>query len=201
MWGLKTTTVQVVMGVLGTIKKDMENYSNKIPGNINIYELQKITLLSSAHLLWRVLSIKQKPVCLPKSMVWTRSWERKSTTITAAYISFKQLFRERLSDKVHATTAKCIVGGLEFTVFQRNLKEWQERSWTYVCECWMNLTKVGSTATVSGTVYWSYPTLPFGIFPCTFFPTTFLEIAVYNNNDFISSISTKVALSGNDKRK
>ena len=58
MWGLKTTTVQVVMGVLGTIKKDMENYSNKIPGNINIYELQKITLLSSALLLWRVLSIK-----------------------------------------------------------------------------------------------------------------------------------------------
>ena len=37
MWGLKTTTVLVVMGALGTIKKDMENYSNKIPGNNNIY--------------------------------------------------------------------------------------------------------------------------------------------------------------------
>ena len=65
----------------------------------------------------------------------------------------------------------------------------------------MNLTKVGSTATVSGTVYWSYPTLPFGIVACTFFPTTFLEIAVYDNNDSFSSISTKVVLSGNDKRK
>ena len=31
MWGLKTTTVPVVMGALGTIKKDMENYTNKIP--------------------------------------------------------------------------------------------------------------------------------------------------------------------------
>ena len=31
----------------------------------------------------------------------------------------------------------------------------------------------------SGTVYWSYPILPFGIVACTFFPTTFLEIAVY----------------------
>ena len=41
MWGLKTTTVLVVMGALGTIKKDMENYTNKIPGNINIHELQK----------------------------------------------------------------------------------------------------------------------------------------------------------------
>ena len=58
MWGLKTTTVPVVMGALGTIKKDMENYTNKIPGNINIHELQKITLLSIAHLLRRVLSIK-----------------------------------------------------------------------------------------------------------------------------------------------
>ena len=31
---------------LCTITKDMENYSNKISGNINIDELQKITLLS-----------------------------------------------------------------------------------------------------------------------------------------------------------
>ena len=52
-WGLKTTTVAVVMGALGTIKKDMENFSDKIPGNINIYELQKIPLLSTAHLLSR----------------------------------------------------------------------------------------------------------------------------------------------------
>ena len=58
MWGLKTTTVQVVMGALGTIKKDMENYSNKISGNINIHELQKITVLCTAHLLRRVLSIE-----------------------------------------------------------------------------------------------------------------------------------------------
>ena len=31
-------------------------------------------------------------------------------------------------------------------------------------------TKVGSTATVSGTVYWSYPILPFGTVAYTFFP-------------------------------
>ena len=30
----------------------------------------------------------------------------------------------------------------------------------------------------SGTVYRSYPILPFGIVACTFFPTNFLEIAV-----------------------
>ena len=57
MWGLKTTTA--VMRALGNIKKDMENYNtNKIPGNINIHELQKTTLLSTANLLRRVLSIK-----------------------------------------------------------------------------------------------------------------------------------------------
>ena len=46
------------MEALGTIKKDMENYSNRIPDNINMHELQKITLLSTAYLLRRVLSIK-----------------------------------------------------------------------------------------------------------------------------------------------
>ena len=54
--------------------------------------------------------------------------------IISMYTSI-QLFRERLSDKVHATTPKGIVGGFEFTVFQRNLEEGQERPWTYVCEC------------------------------------------------------------------
>ena len=34
-----------------------------------------------------------------------------------------QLFRERLSEKVHATILKGIVGGFEFSVLQRNLKE------------------------------------------------------------------------------
>ena len=31
--------------------------------------------------------------------------------------------------KVHATIPKGIVGGFEFTILQRNLKEWQERPW------------------------------------------------------------------------
>ena len=41
-----------------------------------------------------------------------------------------------------------------------------------------------------GTVYWSYPILPFGVVACTFFPTTFLEIAVY------SGTSVKQPLAG-----
>ena len=63
LWELKTTTAAVAMRALGTIK-DMENYTNKIPGNI--HELQKMTLLSKARLLRRVLSIKWKPSLPPK---------------------------------------------------------------------------------------------------------------------------------------
>ena len=47
-----------------------------------------------------------------------------------------QLFRERLSEKVHAAIPKGIVGGFECTVSQRNLKEWHERAGTNVCECY-----------------------------------------------------------------
>ena len=60
-----------------------------------------------------------------------------------------QLFQERLSEKVHATIPKGIVGDFELTVFQRNFKDWQERPETYVCVCERKVTKVGSTATVS----------------------------------------------------
>ena len=54
--------------------------------------------------------------------------------------------------KVHATIPEGIVGSFEFTVLQRNLKEWHEKPWTDVCEC-ERKAKVGSTATLSGTVY------------------------------------------------
>ena len=48
-------------------------------------------------------------------------------------MSHIRLFREWWLFEVHATTLKGIAGGFEFTVFQRNLKEWQERPWT--CKC------------------------------------------------------------------
>ena len=39
-----------------------------------------------------------------------------------------QLFRERLSEKVHATIPKgIVVGGFEFMFFKEILKEWHER--------------------------------------------------------------------------
>ena len=59
-----------------------------------------------------------------------------------------QVFRERLSEKVHATTPKGIVGSFECPVLQRNLKELHGRPQTYVCECQRKVKKLVSTATV-----------------------------------------------------
>ena len=44
-----------------------------------------------------------------------------------ALLAGPTIFRERLSEKVHVTTLKGIVGGFEFTRPQRNLKQWYER--------------------------------------------------------------------------
>ena len=55
--------------------------------------------------------------------------------LTHGRCSHIHLFRERLLEKVHATIPRGIVGGFEFTVLQRNLKEWHGRPRTYVCEC------------------------------------------------------------------
>ena len=47
-WGLKTT-VPVIIGALGVVKKGIESYIGKIPGNIRIAELQKTVFLGTAH--------------------------------------------------------------------------------------------------------------------------------------------------------
>jgi len=43
---------------LGTLKKGMDKYVQKIPGDTKIQELQKITLLGTSHILRKALSIK-----------------------------------------------------------------------------------------------------------------------------------------------
>jgi len=58
MWGMKRTTVPVIIGAFGLVKKRTENYIGKIPGNIRITELQKIIFLGTARILRRTLSIK-----------------------------------------------------------------------------------------------------------------------------------------------
>ena len=57
MWQLKTTTIPVVVGALGLIKKGTIDYLKKIPGEPSLSEIQKIVLNSTAHILRRALSI------------------------------------------------------------------------------------------------------------------------------------------------
>jgi len=52
MWGMRTETIPVITGALGAIKKGLQTYL----GRLSISELQKITLLGTAHILRRVLS-------------------------------------------------------------------------------------------------------------------------------------------------
>jgi len=56
IWVLKTETVSVVIGALGLVKNSLGKCVEKLPGNINIKELQKISLLGTAYILQKVLS-------------------------------------------------------------------------------------------------------------------------------------------------
>ena len=58
MRGMKATTIPVVIGALGLIKKGLEKYTKQIPRNIKISELQKIALLGKPRILRKTLSIK-----------------------------------------------------------------------------------------------------------------------------------------------
>ena len=59
-----------------------------------------------------------------------------------------QLFRERLSEKEHATILKGSVGGFEFTVLQRNLKELAGKAMKMCLRVLKESNKGSSTATV-----------------------------------------------------
>ena len=74
-----------------------------------------------------------------------------------------QLFRERLSGKVHATILNGIVGGFEFSFCQKESNKSKFDSYRRQEQCIDHIL------------------LPLGIVACTFFPTTILEIVVYRS--------------------
>ena len=41
LWHMKTVTIPVVIGALGMIKKGTEKHLEKIPGSLNLTEMQK----------------------------------------------------------------------------------------------------------------------------------------------------------------
>ena len=55
---METEIISVVVGTLGLTKKGPDKVTCRIPGNISTNEIQKITILGTAHILRKVLSLK-----------------------------------------------------------------------------------------------------------------------------------------------
>ena len=57
MWDMRTTTIPMVIGALGVIKKGVNEYFEKIPGSSVIGQMQKMALLGTVCILRKVRSI------------------------------------------------------------------------------------------------------------------------------------------------
>jgi len=55
MWKVRTKIVPIVIGALGTIKKKSDQILQLLPGHPSAIELQKVTLMSTAHIICKVL--------------------------------------------------------------------------------------------------------------------------------------------------
>ena len=55
MWNVKAKLIPVIIGATGTISKTFRKYVSNIPGNHEVKELQKTTILGTAHILRKVL--------------------------------------------------------------------------------------------------------------------------------------------------
>jgi hypothetical protein len=55
MWKVRTKAVSFVIGALGTIKKELDQNLQLLPGHPSAIELQKLTLMSTAHIIREVL--------------------------------------------------------------------------------------------------------------------------------------------------
>jgi len=56
MWNVKTRVIPVIIGATGTISKSFRKCVSNIPGNHEVKELQKTTILGTAHIIRKVLT-------------------------------------------------------------------------------------------------------------------------------------------------
>ena len=56
MWKVKTRVIPVIIGANGIISKSFRKYISNIPGNHEVKELHKTAILSTAHILQKVLT-------------------------------------------------------------------------------------------------------------------------------------------------
>jgi hypothetical protein len=60
MWNVKAWMIPVIIGATGTISRSFRKYVSDIPGNREVKELQKTTILGIAHILRKVLNVKEQ---------------------------------------------------------------------------------------------------------------------------------------------
>jgi len=71
MWNVKTKVIPVIIGTTGTISKSFRKYGGNIPGNHEVKELQKTTILGTAHILRKVLTWRYNGVNTETSNICT----------------------------------------------------------------------------------------------------------------------------------
>ena len=57
MWDKRVEVIPVISGATGKVDKTLKKFLCRIPGQHNIYNLQRSAILSTAHILRKVLSI------------------------------------------------------------------------------------------------------------------------------------------------
>jgi len=55
-WNVKIKVIPIIIGATGTISKSFRKNVSNIPGNHEVKELQKTTILGTAHILRKVLT-------------------------------------------------------------------------------------------------------------------------------------------------
>jgi len=56
MWNVKAKVIPVIIGATGTISESFKKYVSDIPGKHDVKELQKTTILGTAHIRRKVLT-------------------------------------------------------------------------------------------------------------------------------------------------
>ena len=54
MWNVRARTVPVIVGALGTVKKEAEKNTDLIPGRLSFTEVQKIAIMGIAKILCKI---------------------------------------------------------------------------------------------------------------------------------------------------
>jgi hypothetical protein len=83
MWNVKTRVIPVIIGATGTISKSFRKYVSNIPGNHEVKELQKTTMLGTAHIrvLRKVLTSKYHRVNTGTSYTGTINSNNRTAAI------------------------------------------------------------------------------------------------------------------------